>query len=290
LLFGLLVALVGEWLLAGITWPLFSSRRGRYPARHGHFLQPLYDLLKLAGRRRSANWPGQSPPFPRPSDYISLGCVLAPTLALALLPFPGSPLGSTVDLLTLLALLAAQPLLRAYLRLEGGGLAAWRGAQDLGRLLTGLLPVLLVVAALAGASGSRSLLVSELVLAPETWQQSVVRLLAGAALLVTLPWWLDWREAHLTAPAESAGTFAGRLLQAAALAAFWSLLVLPRPGELSWAVLVAVAGSLFAYVAIGVFSQRWAPARPEREAASLMWATALPVAAVALIVALWPMA
>jgi hypothetical protein len=193
LLFGLLFALIGEWAF-GVVWPLMTPRHARYHQRYGHFLQPLNDLLKLAGRRSPARWQHEDQGTTAFSQALTWGCVIAPVLALALLPFPANPVsrgvGYTGDLLTIVALLAVQPLLRAFLRLREGDLAAWRGAQDIGRLLTGLVPTLAVATALVGISGSRSLLVSSLSAAPESWQQSVVRFLAGAVLLVALPWWL----------------------------------------------------------------------------------------------------
>jgi len=157
-----------------------------------------------------------------------------------------------------------------------------RGGRDIGRVLTGLLPILASVAALVEVPGSGSLRLVGLTAAPETAVQTLVRLLAGAALLVALPWWLDWRGAHAEAH-ESAATFAGTFLQRAALAAFWAIAITPAPGDLAWAIAVTVGISLVAYVAMRLISERWAAGMREQEAARLVWATSLPVAVLALI-------
>jgi hypothetical protein len=292
LLFGVLVALAGEWLY-GTLRSLFAPRMYRSQARPAHLLQPARDFLKLAGRRRSAPLlPSGSPPASAPlfEGIASVACALALVLALALLPLPGSPLAGdgfqASDLFVVLALLAVQPVLRALIRLRSGGLEQLRGAQDIGRLLTGLVPALLAVAALVEVSGSQSLRLTYLTAAPETPQQTVVRLLAGAALLVALPWWLDGRHSPLSAH-DSAGAHAGRLLQTVALAAFWVVLALPLPGQLAWAGVVVIGGSLLAYAALRIISERWALARREKDAANLVWASALPVAALAFVVAFW---
>jgi hypothetical protein len=292
LLFGILLALAGEWLYGALR-PLFAPRLYRSQARPTHLLQPTRDFFKLAGRRSPAPLlPSGSPPASVPlfEGIASFACALAPVLALALLPLPGSPLASdnfqAGDLLVVIALLAVQPVLRALIRLRSGGLEQLRGAQDLGRLFTGLVPALLAVAALVEVSGSQSLRLTYLTSAPETPQQTVVRLLAGAALLVALPWWLDGRRSPAGAH-DNAGAHAGRLLQTVALAAFWALLALPLPGQLAWAGLVIIGGSLLAYAALRIIGERWALARREKDAANLVWASALPVAALAFVVAFW---
>jgi O-antigen/teichoic acid export membrane protein len=97
-----------------------------------------------------------------------------------------------------------------------------------------------------------------------------------------------WQDARGTAGGqESAGTYAGRLLQRVALAALWAYLVLPAPGDLPWALVVAIGGTLAAYLGMQWVAERWAPGRREHDAAGLVWATALPVAVVALLAALW---
>ncbi len=291
LLFGIALALAGDWLL-GVVRPLLARRLYRSHTRQRHFLQPLYGFLKLARRQASVAWERPaSGVMTRPlCSALAIACVLAPVLALTLLPFPGNPTdgqtGSMADLILVLALLTVQPLVRAVLRLQGGGLVALRGAQDLGRLLTALLPVLAVVAALVEVSGSRSLQIAALSAAPETASQALVRLLAGLVLLAALPWLLDG-NADRSRGEEMAATYAGRLLQAAALSALWSVLVLPALGEPVWAIAASLAGALFAFVTMRLIGERWAAARREKDAASLAWATALPVSALALIVALW---
>jgi hypothetical protein len=179
-----------------------------------------------------------------------------------------------------------QPVSWAVLRLREGGPAALRGAQDLGRLLTGLLPLLLLVAALVEVSGTGSLRLSSLLIAPETPQQTLVRLLAGVGLLLVLPWWTAWGRDG-SAAQWSASAYAGRFVQAVALSALWTVLVLPSPGDLPWAVALMTAGTLFAYIAIRLLAERWAPARRESEAAALLWATAVPLSVLALLVAFW---
>ncbi|HYO50484.1 MAG TPA: hypothetical protein VEW94_11600 [Chloroflexia bacterium] len=292
LLFGVLVALAGEWL-HGALRSLFAPRMHRSQARPAHLLQPARDFLKLAGRRSPAPLlTSGSPPASAPlfEGIASAACALAPVLALALLPLPGSPLAGdgfqASDFLVVVTLLALQPVLRALIRLRSGGLEQLRGAQDIGRLFTGLVPALLAVAALVEVSGSQSLRLTYLTAAPETPQQTIVRLLAGAALLVALPWWLAGRHSSGRMH-ESAGAYAGRLLQTVALAAFWVVLALPLPGQLAWAGLVIIGGSLLAYVALRIIGERWALARRKKDAANLVWASALPVAALAFVVALW---
>src|SRR5206468_2919350 len=78
----------------------------------------------------------------------------------------------------------------------------------------GLLPTLVAVSALMEVAGlgGLSLQLLSLTAAPETAAQSLVRLLSGAALLVSLPWWLASRD-DSPGTYESAGTYAGRALQ-----------------------------------------------------------------------------
>jgi len=292
LLFAVGLALVGEWLAVSLR-PLWTPRLYRAQAtqvRPHHFLQPLHDLLKLAGRQR-LTYPALFP-WPRPGEAVAGvvqgACAIAPVLALALVPFPGSPLarrsGEGGDLFIVLALLAAQPLCRAVLRLRTEG-AERRGAHDLNRLAVGILPVVVAVAALVEASGGESLAMAGLVAAPETGWHFLVRLLAGAALFVALPMWLDPKGAAEVR--ESAGNFAGKLLERAALAAFWAYLALPAPGETPWAVAVATGGTLAAYVGMRVVAERLGVGRRGDEAAGVAWGVALPVATIALLTALW---
>jgi hypothetical protein len=284
LLLGVALALCGEWLLAAIR-PLLVARLYRSQAHPHHFMQPAYDFLKLAGRSSSVIWHWGSDSTRTPYALAVVGMV-APVAALSLLPLPGNPimaqLGVTGDLFTVFALLTVQPLLRAFVRIRTEGQP---GALDLGRFFTGLVPVLAVVAALIEVSHSHSLGVLAFTAAPETGAQTLVRLLAATVLLLALPWWLDW--AHI-GPSENEGLYAGRLLQTSALSAFWSLMVLPALGDLPWAVILTIGGALFAYVAMRAVALRWAPAAREKDAASLLWRTALPVAVLALVVALWP--
>jgi hypothetical protein len=292
-LFAVLVVLVGEWLASTLR-PLFSPRLFRGQARLYSLLQPLYTFLKLLGRQGAVRWqrPDDSPTASSHPGETLLAVVgaIAPLLALALLPIRGSrigrELGEVGDLLTLLLLLAVQPVTRAVLRLREGGLEALMGARDLGRLLAGLLPTLLVVAALVQVSGTGTTALSGLTAAPLTPQQTLVRLLAGVALLVALPWLTSWRRGE-SGEEGSAGMYAGRFLQTVALAAFWAAVVLPAPGEMPWAVALFVAGTLFAYVTIKTVAERWAPARREGEAANLLWAATLPMSAIALVLAFW---
>lgn len=287
-----LVALVGEWL-AGTLRPLFAQRlyRTQASARLYSLLQPLYTFLKLLGRQEAVRWqrPDDEPTAPSHPGESLLAVIgaLAPLLALILLPVAGSPLirqiGSAGDLSILLVLLAVQPIANAVLRLREGGMATLQGARSLGRLLAGLLPTLLVVAALVEVSGARTLELAGLTAAPITAQQTLVRLLAAAALLVALPWWIGGQAAM----ESSAGAYAGRLLQPVALAASWVMLVLPTPGELPWAIILFIGGTLFAYVAMKLIAERWSPTRRESDATNLLWVTTLPVAAAALVLALW---
>jgi hypothetical protein len=284
LLFGVALALCGEWLLAAIR-PLLVARLYRSQAYSHHFMQPLYDFLKLAGRASAVTWQRSSDGTRAPYALAVVGMV-APIAALSLLSLPGNPiiaqLGFTGDLFTVFVLLTVQPLLRSFVRICTEGQL---GALDLGRFFTGLVPVLAVVAALIEVSRSRSLEIAAFTDAPETGAQTLVRLLAAAALLLAFPWWLDWEH---TGPSENGGLYAGRLLQTSALSAFWSVMVLPALGVLPWAVILTTGGALFAYVAIRAVGLRWAPGAREKDAANLLWRTALPAAVLALAVALWP--
>jgi hypothetical protein len=171
-------------------------------------------------------------------------------------------------------------------RLREGGLETLTGSRDLGRLLAGLLPTLLVIAALVQVSGTGTTALSGLSAAPLTPQQTLVRLLGGVVLLVALPWLTSWRRGE-SSDEGSAGIYAGRFLQTVALAAVWAVVVLPAPGEMPWAVALFVAGTLFAYVTIKTVAESWAPARREGEATNLLWAATLPLSAIALVLAFW---
>ncbi len=285
LLLGLALAAAGEYAWEALR-PLLVPRLQRLQARPHGLLQPFYTLRKLARRQSAFSWQPseQGAQDHSPSDLLALASTIAPVLALALIPLPGSPfarIASAGNLLSVLVLLAVQPLISAYLRLRGGSAQSLPGEQALGRLLTGLVPALAAVAALIEVSGMRSLQIATLSAAPETAAQFLVRLLAGAALLASLPWWVG-KPSH-----ESAVNYTGRLLQGAALALLWSVLVLPAAGDLGWAIFVSLGGALLAYIALRAISERWVPARRAKDAASLVWATALPVAGVALLLAVW---
>src|SRR5688572_22060725 len=194
LLFGVLLALLAEWL-----YPLMRQimvRAPRAPSRQRPLIYPLSNFLKLAGRRDNAGWPTsvETPISGRSAADRVLGvaCAVAPLIALAVLPMPMNPLlgvGQTGDLLLTVALLSIQPLAGAVLGVRAGGRAALRGAQDLGRLLTGLLPALIAIAALVEVTGAGSIDIAMLSAAPETGAQTLVRVLSGAVLLLALPWW-----------------------------------------------------------------------------------------------------
>jgi hypothetical protein len=291
LLFGIALALIAEWIFS-LARPLITPGTYRSRATQRTLLQPLYTFLKLSGRRSPARFsPDSTTPThsTKPSTLLAAASAITPILALALLPFPGSPLnrpgGLQADLLTILLLLAAGPLFKAAWRLLSGDLISLRGAQDLGRLLTGLLPSVLAIAALVEVSDTRSLSVASLTTAPETPGQTIVRLLAGAVLLAALPWWLDWRDAQTSG--DNAGIHAGRLLQTSAMSALWSLLILPAPSDRTWAIAITILGALVAYMVMRAIPHLWVPIRRERDAASLVWSTALPVAVLALAIALW---
>ncbi len=303
-LFGVLLALLIEW-----TYQLFSqfwARAGRMQSRLRPLFYPLLNLLKLAGRRYNAvptlhernelaeakKLPASTQaPMPNRSgvdSLISAACAVAPLLALVVLPLPASPLlatGQSADLLLAVPLLLLQPLGAALLGLRAGGLASLRGARDLGRLLTGLLPALIAVAALIEVAGTSSLRLAALTSAPETGAQTLVRFLSGAVLLLALPCWRHSDDG--VANRGGAGLYAGQLIQAVALAAFWSLLVLPAPGDQVWALVLYVVSILIASIAMRLISERLLPVRRERDRANLVWATALPVAVVALLVSFW---
>lgn len=281
LLFGLLFAMFGEWLVSAVR-PLLSRQRTRLPMPRYAFSQPAYDLLKLAGRERGIAVASGT------ANVLGLLATSGPLLALALMPLPGNSLTARAnaalsDIIILLALLSAQPLAAAALSIREGGLAALKGAQQLGRLLTGLLPTLVALAALVEVLGNRSLRLPELGAAPETAAQTLVRLLAGGVLLLALPWWLG----EAAARGESVGLLAGRLLQQVALSVLWALLVLPVPGSPPWAIVVLLGGAMLAYAAMRLLSERLWRGRSERGAASMMWSTAVPLSTLALAISFW---
>jgi hypothetical protein len=284
LLFGVALALTGEWLLNGVR-PMITPRIYRIRVSAYHLAQPVYDFLKLTGRLEGSKLGALPETNLRTFELSNFPTYLAPALALALLPFPGSPIigaiGPVGDLVLVLALLVVYPLCKAALGLKAGDQAGIRAGRDIGRVVIGLVPVLASVAALLDVSRSGSSQLAGLTAAPESAAQALVRLLAGAALLVALPWWLDWRGSPSDV-SMSAGTFAGKFLQRAALAAFWASIILPAPGDLAWAIVVAVGGSLVAYIAIRLISERWAVGMREQDAARLAWVTTLPVALLAL--------
>jgi hypothetical protein len=294
-LFALALALASEWL-AGIFRPLFTPRLYRSRARMSGFLNPLLTLLKLLGRKDAVHW--QSPSTPAspnsPSHHaesaLAVIGAIAPLLALALMPITGNPVIRVLDihpdLFLVLALLAAYPLASAAAQARSGGLSVLTGAQTIGALLTGLLPALLVIAALIQVAQAPTLNLDSLLAAPETPQQTFVRILCAVALLISLPWWLGRRPAHRQTETLSAGTLAGQLFQTSALAVLWSVLVLPLAGNPTWAALTFIAGALFAAVSMRLIGERWWPNRRTADAANLVWATSLPLAIVAVVLSL----
>lgn len=280
LLFGLLFAMSGEWLAATVR-PLLSRQRNRLSTSRYSYLQPVYDIFKLAGREQATSQSSS------PANALGLLAMLGPLLALLLMPLPGNPItvsASPADIITVLALLSVQPIAASALRIREGGLAALTGAQELGRLLTGLLPTLIVVAALIEVLGNRSLQLSELGTAPETAAQTLVRLLSGGVLILSLPWWCS-RDAGVRG--ASAGFYMGRLLQQVALSVLWALLVLPVPGALPWAIVVLLVGAMMAYIAMRLLPERLWQGRSERGAAGMVWSAAVPLSALALAIGLW---
>jgi hypothetical protein len=299
--FVLAVALLGEWVV-GIVRPALSPRLYRRRPRLYGALEPLYSFVRLLGRKEAVRWQGpdegEAQSVHPVESVLSVTGAIAPVLALCLLPLGGNPLvrdlGIVGDLFTILALLAVQPLTWVVLRAREASLGALAGGQAVGRLLTGLVPVLVLVVALLEVSGNDTLSTSGLLAAPETLQQTFVRLLAAPALLVALPWWVG-KGRDGRAPEWSAGALAGWYAQTVALAALWVIMVLPTVGDpstgsgqaLAWSVILPVVGTLAAYAAIRLVSERWMPARRESEAANLVWVTMLPVAVLALVLAVW---
>jgi hypothetical protein len=290
-LFALALALASEWL-AGIFRPLFTPRLYRSRARMSGFLNPLLTLLKLLGRKDAVHWQSPSPNSQSHHAESALAVIgaIAPLLALALMPITGNPvtqvLGIHPDLFLILALLAAYPLTSAAAQARSGGLSVLTGAQTLGALLTGLLPALLVIAALIQVAQAPTLNLDSLLAAPETPQQTFVRILCAVALLISLPWWLGRRPAHRQTQTLSAGTLAGKLFQTSALAVLWSVLVLPLAGNPTWAALTFIAGALFAAVSMRLIGERWWPNRRTADAANLVWATSLPLALIAVVLSI----
>jgi hypothetical protein len=288
LFFSVALALGIEWLLGAIR-PRLSPSLYRTAVGQAHLLQPLFSFFRLAGRRGPAgltpqvNSPGK--PGYEAVGYIALAGAAAPVLALALMPLGGNPAAHSgalqADVLVVPVLLALQPLSMALSRLFSSP-SPLEGTRPLGRLLVGLAPALIVVAALVHVAGGDSLDLAGLGTAPETGWQFLVRLLAGLALLVSLPWWLGPSAGY-----DSAGSLIGRHLQTIALGAFWTALILPRPGDAGWAIVVSVVGTIAASFAIRLVPVIWMPLRPERDSARLVWTSALPLAALALLISLW---
>lgn len=296
-LFAIALVLAGEWI-AGALRPFFTQRLYRSRVRVSGFFDPLLSLTKLLSRKDAVHW--QSPiatgdPNTTVSTHpaenaLSVIGAIAPLLALALMPISGNPvtrvLGFHSDLFLLLALLATYPIASAAAQARSGGLSILAGAQTLGALLTGLIPALVVVTALVQVAHATTLNLDSLLAAPETPQQTFVRLLCGVALLIALPWWLGRRPSQRQPELTSAGIQAGKLFQTAALAVFWSVLVLPAAGDLTWSIVIMVLGSLFAAATMQTIGDRWWPTRRTAEAANLVWATTLPLALAALLLSI----
>lgn len=288
LLFTGVVALSGEWL-AVVVPSLFAGRAARGQGSRPVFVQPLLDVVKLAGRDNHSGW-AATLPIPESGGAVMRALAslvaVAPLFAILLMPVPGSPLNSATlpyDIVVVPALLVIYPLMGAVSRLAAGGVSALRGGQDLGRLLTGIVPALVSIAALAEVSSSRTLSLGSLTAAPETASQFLVRLLAGVVLFLSLPWLAGTREQNETTPA----LLIGGLFQHVALALLWVVLVLPLPGDFIWALLVAPPATLFAYVGMRLVYERWAVGRGLAGKASLAWSASMPAGVVALVVALW---
>jgi hypothetical protein len=291
LLSAALLALVGHWL-AGLVAPLFMPKLYRQRTRIGTFFGPILLISKMLGRKNAARWQADSPAEPSSlaaENLLVLAGVIAPLIALALMPLTGNPvteqLGVSSNLFVILALLAVYPLVSVAVQARSGGLSGMAAAQTVGSLLTGLLPTLLIVAALIQVAGSHTLFMTSLLEAPVTPQQTFVRILAGVALLVALPWWLGGASLRDTGR-PGAGLLTGRLVQTAVLSVFWSLLVLPLPGDAAWSYILPVLGALFACLVMRLLSDLWVPSRRPSDAANLAWATTLPLAILAFILGL----
>lgn len=306
LLFAVLLALAGQWL-AGLIAPLFMPKLYRQRTRVGSFFGSILLISKLLGRKTAARWQSDLPASAStadPSSHLAenmlvLAGAIASLLALALMPMSGNSvtqqLGVSSNLFVILALLAVYPLVSVAVQARAGGLSGMSAIQSVGALLTGLLPTLLIVVALMQVAGSHTLSITNLLAAPTTPQQTFVRVLAGVALLLALPWWLGTPSLRRTGGVGTgsgetgsvgAGLLVGRLVQTTALCVFWSLLVLPMPGDAVWSYVLPVAGTLFACVVSRLLSDLWVPARRPSEAANLAWATTLPVAILAFLLGL----
>ena len=255
LLFALLLALVGHWL-AGLIAPLFMPKLYRQRTRIGTFFGPFLLISKLLGRKNAARWQADSPAGAQTAEPSSLAAenllviagVIASLIALALMPLVGNPvteqLGVSSNLFVILALLAVYPLVSVAVQARSGGLSGMSALQTVGSLLTGLLPTLLIVVALIQVAGSHTLSIASLLAAPLTPQQTFVRVLAGVALLVALPWWLG--GASLRATGRPGARLAGG--QACADRRPLCLLVAPCPAlarRCRMVLYVACAGRSF---------------------------------------------
>ena len=177
----------------------------------------------MLGRKNAARWQADLPvsaPAGQPSSLVAenllvLAGISASLIALALMPLVGNPiteqLGVSSNLFVILALLAVYPLVSVAVQARSGGLSGMSAVQTVGSLLTGLLPTLLIVAALIQVAGSHTLSMASLLAAPITPQQTFVRVLTGVTLLVALPWWLGGASLRDT----------GRLGQAYGRAGLW---------------------------------------------------------------------
>jgi hypothetical protein len=289
LLFAVLLALVGHWL-AGLMAPLFMPKLYRQRTRIGTFFGPVLLISKMLGRKNAARWQADSPASaPAAENLLALAGIVASLIALALMPVTGNPvteqLGVSSNLFVILALLAVYPLVSVAVKARSGGLSGMTAVQTAGSLLTGLLPTLLIVAALIQVAGSHTLSMASLLAAPISPQQTFVRVLAGVALLVALPWWLGGASLR-DMGRPGAGLPAGRLVQTAALSVFWSLLVLPLPGDAMWSYVLPTLGALVACFAMRLLSDLWVPSRRPSDAANLAWAATLPLAILAFILGL----
>ncbi len=182
---GGLFAILAGWFLLALGEDLAARRRG---VRAAGFRQPVYDFLKLLNKTTS---------LPAGTEtagvrLIPLVVVMAPLLALILLPLPGnlaadSPTtsGDLLAVLFLLLLPALAPIFLGFLIQSPYGRIAARRATRRAVVLIALL--LLSALAIAAQRGSLSLSVLTIQQAHPSSASVVLAALAGLLFFLCLP-------------------------------------------------------------------------------------------------------
>lgn len=300
---GLLVAAVAAVVLG---WGRQSARGVLSGGGAGHPLAALRELRSDFGREATA-----AAVLPAALTLASVAAVLAPLLALVLLPVPGNPLaqslGLTGDLAVEAGLLVGLPLARLFVGWATPSpytrLAADRGARLLGGAV---LPLALAVTVIAEQLGTLGL--AGVPAVPANTIAVVARIFAALAMALVLPALARAVALRVGASADAADLPGGELaeisgrdlaffrigeaLQLVASAAFFTAaFLLPIFARLNTTgrAVVWVAGIVITCAGIGAW-EGFAGDRPEgEERPPLSWWLGIPLllALVALVAAAW---